>query len=135
MTPYFPAKRLARRSGGTSGWARIWNAGANTELTKIKLTFTSAADILAGGYDLTIGPETEIVPFNGRYPDLYGGGKSSIVGDTSLKVMSGTFGSVYGGGSQTTASIDGGTNVIIPATGTSDMAKSEICSLRAVKET
>ena len=97
--------------------------GANTELTKIKLTFTSAADILAGGYDLTIGPETEIVPFNGRYPDLYGGGKSSIVGDTSLKVMSGTFGSVYGGGSQTTASIDGSTNVIIPATGTSDMAK------------
>lgn len=97
--------------------------GANTELTKIKLTFTSAADILAGGYDLTIGPKTEIVPFNGRYPDLYGGGKSSIVGDTSLKVMSGTFGSVYGGGSQTTASIDGSTNVIIPATGTSDMAK------------
>ena len=37
--------------------------------------------------------------------------------------MSGTFGSVYGGGSQTTASIDGSTNVIIPATGTSDMAK------------
>ena len=97
--------------------------GANTELTKIRLTFTAAADILAGGYDLTIGPETEIVPFSGKYPDLYGGGKTAIVGDTSLKIMSGTFDSVYGGGSQASASVDGSTSVILPATGSGDMAK------------
>ena len=37
--------------------------------------------------------------------------------------MSGTFDSVYGGGSQASASVDGSTSVILPATGSGDMAK------------
>lgn len=54
--------------------------GANFGLAKIELPFTAAADILAGSYDLEIGPETEIVPFQRKNPDLSMGQWAIIIG-------------------------------------------------------